>query len=39
MGIGFDEGYRGVSLEPWAAQFRKSLTMRGRPAASPRDTR
>ena len=31
MGIDFDDGYRGVSPEPWAAQFRKSLTLRGRP--------
>ena len=31
MGIDFDEGYRGASPEPWAAPFRKSLALRGRP--------
>jgi integron integrase len=31
MGTDFDEDHRGASPEPWAAQFRHALVLRGRP--------
>ena len=34
MGNDFDEDHQGAPLEPWAAQFRNALSLRGRPDSS-----